>query len=395
VEVGGAYGGSIRALETYLAHSDQSRFQHDVLLYYPTPGSERLVKHATQVSTVFKGGPWQPRAGSPRRLLRRRVGHRARRVLPARLFASAAEYLTLVGHLPLVARLYRTIRSGDYDLVHANNTFSYQAPTILAVQCLGLPLIGHVRNPVHNSLLAKALMAQADCIVTVADFFRSDLAAWHGSTPIHTCRDGVESPVVDATAARALRRSLVPPGGCLIGSVGRLDPQKGYPYLIDAARDLVARRRNVRFVVAGDGPSRQCLETLIASLGLCDHFLLCGFRTDVPEFLAALDVFVSSSLWEGLPLAVVEAMLLERPVVATNVGGTSEVVLDGRTGYLVPPRDPTALSAAVLTILSDPLGAGRMVRAAQAQVTSLLDAGSAARAFDLQVEGVLNRTRRR
>jgi glycosyltransferase involved in cell wall biosynthesis len=149
-------------------------------------------------------------------------------------------------------------------------------------------------------------------------------------------------------AAAQLRKSLLGDGTLLIGAAGRLDQQKAYHHLIEAARLVCLARPDARFAIAGEGPLRPELETLIRRFDLGARVMLCGFMPDVGTFLGALDLFVCSSLWEGLPIAVVEAMLLGKPVVATDVGGMSEIVRSTEGGSLVPPGDPQALAESLL-----------------------------------------------
>jgi glycosyltransferase involved in cell wall biosynthesis len=188
-------------------------------------------------------------------------------------------------------------------------------------------------------------------VATVNRALESELNGWGVPIPVSTCHDGVDLPAPDESVSSALRASLLAEPGFLVGSVGRLDPQKDYQNFVLAARLVLDKCPNVRFAVAGEGPLRLSLENLIARLGLKGRFHLCGFRPDVVNFLAALDVFVLSSRWEGLPLAVLEAMLLGKPVVATNVGGNAEVIGPPLTGQIVPPADPNALAEAVLKVL--------------------------------------------
>ena len=138
----------------------------------------------------------------------------------------------------------------------------------------------------------------------------------------------------------------------------------------------------MRFAITGEGPSRGLLERRIAALGLRGHFRLCGFSSDVGSFIAALDVFASSSVWEGLPLAVVEAMLLGKPVVATDVGGNSELVVPGRTGRLVPARDARALATAIQAAASRESASTIDVQAVRAAAAAVADPRANARAFD-------------
>jgi len=135
----------------------------------------------------------------------------------------------------------------------------------------------------------------------------------------------------------------------IVLSVARLDAQKGHTYLLAAIRHVP----NAIFVLAGDGPERACLEAQADRLGIGDRVIFLGHRNDVADLLASCDLFVLPSLYEGLPLSLLEAMAAGKPVVATSVGGTPEAVLDGETGFLVPPRDPAPLVGAIHRLLAD------------------------------------------
>lgn len=139
----------------------------------------------------------------------------------------------------------------------------------------------------------------------------------------------------------------------VIGQVSRLDEQKGHTYLIQAAPEIIARQPHVKFVLIGDGPLRAELEQQIKARGVQDHFVLLGFRHDVPELLPLFDIFVLPSLYEGLPNVVLEAMACGLPVVATPVDGTKEAVINGETGFLVPERDPHQLAQKLLAVISN------------------------------------------
>ena len=140
----------------------------------------------------------------------------------------------------------------------------------------------------------------------------------------------------------------------LLGTVARMTKVKGHIHLIRVAPKIVAQVPRARFAFIGDGPERPFLESEVERLGLQEHFCFTGMRDDVPRLLSAMDVFVlPTALREGLPLAIAEAMACGLPVIATNVGGVREVVLDGKTGFLLPPRDEEALCDAVLTLLQD------------------------------------------
>jgi len=138
----------------------------------------------------------------------------------------------------------------------------------------------------------------------------------------------------------------------IIGGVGRLDEAKGFTYLIDAMAYLSAEYPTLTLVLAGQGPLLEPLKAQAARLGLADHVRFLGFCRDVQQVYDALDVFVLSSLCEALPYALLEAMATCLPTVGTTVGGVAEVVVSGRTGFLVPPRDGEALASALRPLLA-------------------------------------------
>ena len=139
----------------------------------------------------------------------------------------------------------------------------------------------------------------------------------------------------------------------VIGTVARLEIQKGHRYLIAAAPEIINKFSNVVFVFAGDGTLRQELETQVNALGLQENFRFLGFRKDVKELLFAFDVFVLPSLFEGLPNVILEAMASGRPIVATAVDGTPELIEHNETGLLVPPKSPHALQEQILNLLEN------------------------------------------
>jgi glycosyltransferase involved in cell wall biosynthesis len=174
----------------------------------------------------------------------------------------------------------------------------------------------------------------------------------------------------------------IQPGSRVVGTVGRLNAQKGHTYLLQAAERLAEKRGDVQWVIAGDGELRVRLEEEARLRGLEPHVRFLGHRSDVPEVLAALDLFVLSSNFEGMCFAVAEALAVEVPVVATDVGGVSQSVVDGETGLLVPPRDPVALAAAIERLLDDGIERARLGRAGRTRVEELYDLSAMAAATE-------------
>lgn len=163
----------------------------------------------------------------------------------------------------------------------------------------------------------------------------------------------------DPDAGTALRAALgIPAGAPLVGMVACLKPQKAPLDFLEVAARVAAARPDAAFLIAGDGELRLSVEEHARRLGLAGRLHLLGWRRDVPRVMAGLDVVLLTSLWEGLPRVVPEAIAAGRPVVATAVDGTAEILRDGENGLVTRPHDCDGLAARVLTLLADP-GLGR------------------------------------
>jgi len=186
-------------------------------------------------------------------------------------------------------------------------------------------------------------------------------------------RSGVHLADLAAAAERAgragqpaLRTRLgLPAAGPILGVVPCLKPQKAPLDFVEAAARIASVRPEASFVMVGDGPLRPQIEARARSLGIASRLHLLGWRRDVPDLLAAFDVAVLTSLWEGLPRVVPEAIAAGRPIVATAIDGTAEILRDGETALLAPPGDPGAVANQVLRLLDDPALARRIASAAR------------------------------
>jgi glycosyltransferase involved in cell wall biosynthesis len=189
----------------------------------------------------------------------------------------------------------------------------------------------------------------------------------------------VAAPGAAARAAAGLDRARP-----VVGTVGRLEDRKGHDQFLDAMRTLVATGNGTspQGLIVGDGPLRVALEGHAATIGPAGRIRFTGTVADVRPLLAAMDVFVLPSWAEGMSNALMEAMAAGRPVVATAVGGNTEVVSDGRTGVLVPPGDPAAIARAVGDLLRDPDRAMRLGAAARDDVMRRF--GARARVAELE-----------
>jgi glycosyltransferase involved in cell wall biosynthesis len=156
-----------------------------------------------------------------------------------------------------------------------------------------------------------------------------------------------------SNAEPALRKG-VPPTQRIVGLVGRLSPEKGIEYFLSAASKIKISHPQTTFVVVGEGPERNNLEATARKLGIQDSVRFTGKLDNMAEVYASLDVIVSSSLKEGLPLTILEALAAKLPVVATSVGAVPTVILHNQTGLLAPPRDADALASEIIRLLDNP-----------------------------------------
>jgi glycosyltransferase involved in cell wall biosynthesis len=233
----------------------------------------------------------------------------------------------------------------------------------VAGRLAGVPIIINSRRNVYiGSPLRESLnrwtSPLADRVIAVCELARQVEIERANVPPNHvlTIYNGLDAAAFDVSDADGLRirRSFeIPPPAPLVGSVGRLHVQKDFHTLLTAMTYVRKCLPDVRLLIVGDGDLRDALEDRARAFGLAESVTFAGHRDDIPQILAALDVFTLPSRWEGLPNAVLEAMAAGLPVVATHVGGVPELVVDAETGLLVPPQDPAALSRALLTLLEN------------------------------------------
>ena len=270
-----------------------------------------------------------------------------------------------------LVRLAARLRRDRADVLHAHLSTASLIGS-LAARLAGVPSI----VTVHGLNRRTAFMCAQRIIAVSHAVCRHLVAQGIPESRIAVIHNGIELERYrrppDAGLVRA--RLGLTPGESLIGAVGRLGPEKGHSYLIEAAALLIRRDRlPVRLVIVGEGRNRPVLEATTLRCGIAGRVTLVGFQRDVMPYEAALDLFCLPSLKEGLSLSALEAMALAKPVVASRVGGTPEVVVDGETGLLVEPADPEALAQALAGMLRDRERAQRMGEAGRARVEALFD----------------------
>jgi L-malate glycosyltransferase len=299
----------------------------------------------------------------------RALGHRAVLVAHAagELRQRAKEGLDLIPLTPRTEmdlsaawRLSRVIKQLQPDIVHAHD------PHGVAMAALALSMSTQVSKPrlvasrrvdfrLRGSALSRWKYRQVDCFICASNAIRQILLS--DGVPAAravTVHEGIDLDRVAAALPANLHEELwLPHQAPIVGNVAALVPHKGQRHLIEAAALVVRQVPDARFVIAGQGELRESLERQIKDHHLEKHVLLAGFRPDVLSVHKAFDIFVMSSLTEGLGTSLLDAMAAGKPIVATRTGGIPEVVVDGKTGILVPPRDHQAMADAIVRLLGD------------------------------------------
>ncbi|MBI5961164.1 MAG: glycosyltransferase [Chloroflexi bacterium] len=225
------------------------------------------------------------------------------------------------------------------------------------------------KNPLFSGIM-RGVMLPCDRIIAVTQYVRDYAHQWshYPLSRMIVIENGVDTIRFDPDHTTPLDRQAVwglAPDSPVIGVIGRLHPAKGHDILLRAAVEIVREVPTAQLIIIGDGELRAALESLSIELSLQDHVVFTGFMRDMPGVMAALDVVVFSSRWEGLPVTLLEAMSMGRPVVATSVGGIPDVLTHETNGLLVLPDNPAALAQEVLRILRDVTLAGRLGKSAQ------------------------------
>ncbi len=294
--------------------------------------------------------------------------------------AGLAELDTPVVRLPVrgrldygvVRELARMLDERQIDVLH---THDHRTNLIaaLAVRRRPTKLVATLHQPLrrhwwlwHLEMLDELVVQRFDRVLPVAGMIRDELVAKHPRMAARTTAvlNGVDLSRFEAPQDRAAARAElgITPDQVLCLTIGRLSDDKGIDALLDSVPAVARQCSTVRWAIAGRGPLEASLKAQCTRLGLDDRVQFLGYREDVPRLFAAADILVVASTSEGCPIAILEAMAAGCPVVCTRVGGSPEIVVQGRTGLIVEPRRPDELSDAVLRLAADPALRADMAR---------------------------------
>lgn len=280
-----------------------------------------------------------------------------------------------------ILRLRRLMRQERVDILNTHSSKDSWCGSLAARLARGVKVVRtrHVSIPIQNNLPTRWLYTRlTDAIITTGEKLREQLIRDNGFRPekIVSIATGVDLQRFNPSRYSHLtvREELgLSPETPLIGTIAMLRRMKGHHVLMDAAAQVLRQMPQVKFLIVGDIPSaspvKANLEEQVARLGIGGSVLFAGYREDVPEILAALDcVVLPSTRDEGVPQSVAQALAMARPVVATDVGATAELVENGVTGILVPPNNATALAEGILSVLRDPTTASQRALVGQQRV---------------------------
>ncbi len=324
-------GGAERLLEASLPHLDRDRFAYHVgyLLPWKTALVPAFVASGVPVHDLNMRTPGDPR---------------------------------------VLARLVALLRRERIDLIHAHLPVAGIWARV-AARVAGTPRVVYTEHnvPQRYALPTRVLNHRTyrmnDVVIAVSDEVRREIEPYTNGRPrIVTIQNAVDAGALGATEVDrgAIRREFgFPPDALLVTTVGNLTAKKGHTFLLAAAARIAAHHPAARFLIVGQGPLADSLRAEAARLDLNGTVAFAGFRADAVRLMAASDLFVLSSMFEGLPVTLLEAMALGKPSVVTRVGGIPEVT-DETSSVFVEPGDPAALAAAIGALLEAPARRERM-----------------------------------
>lgn len=305
--------------------------------------------------------------------------------IATRVVPGLVNHISPIANLKAVAEIRKIIIQGNYDIVHTHTKVAGVVGRLAARAAKVHVIVHHVHgwgSPEEMSTGMRMLhlglerlcgrftnriiaVCKRDIQKGLAHLIAEEdkFALIYNGIDLEKFRQGADDHQVRSELG-------LDPDYKLVGMIGRLDQQKNPFDFIRAAAIVVKAYSKVQFLLIGDGPLRSDCERLISELHLQDKFFLLGYKDDVARILSILTMTAMSSLWEGLPLAFLESMSAGKPVVANNVDGASEVVIDGETGFLVTPRQPAEMAERILFLLNNETLCSEMGRIAR-QRTSI------------------------
>ncbi len=247
--------------------------------------------------------------------------------------------------------IIRYLRQSRCDILHSH-LLDEIGPIV--GKLAGARVVATVHSDKHYSAADRFALSRSDLVLGCGTQVLRNISRFIPRRKVRVLKNAIHKPDDTGSCRKdVLKRFGIREESKLVVSLGRLARLKGYDLLIKAFRQVVTAVPEAVLLIGGEGEERSRLDDLIKSSGLLENIKLPGLVTEIHEVLASCDLYVNSSRWEGLPMTLLEAIAHGRPMVATDVGGNSEVVHDGITGILVPPEDTGRLANAIIRMLKD------------------------------------------
>jgi glycosyltransferase involved in cell wall biosynthesis len=393
LESGTGPGGSVNFLRDFLLHVDHSTAQFIVGLYSPNPSKTLEEIRRLGYSVVFfkhsRLGPPKNSAGfsalfdaSLKKLRKLRT---AARIL-SRLFRV---------QLPLTWKVWRFINRETIDIVVLNQDVHFHVPGVLAAKLAGRPCICRKAGGIGEArLLKRFLNPGIDLFVSISKATETDQRNTPGTRKVVNIYEGLDlQRFASLPAKEAMRESLgISEGKKVVAAITRVEIGKGLPEFVHMAATVIRRYPNVVFLLVGDegldrGTLSLELRNLVHSLDLHAHIIFTGWRDDIPALMNCVDIFVHcpTTFTEGLARTCLETMAAGIPAVVSENGGMSDAVVNGVTGFVVPPGDIKAMAKSVLLLLENEARCGEFGERARLRVAQLFDAAHNSRNLQEQI----------
>ncbi|MHA2216763.1 MAG: glycosyltransferase family 4 protein [Candidatus Hodarchaeales archaeon] len=268
--------------------------------------------------------------------------------------------LTKYGYYLFLAsrRLISFLKKNDIDLIVPNENLS-RVITALSSKFIKIPIVSQIDGEWNkgkiDDLLRVLYIHSFDKLIATSNAVREPFNK-NGMSfyKIRTIHPGIDLEAFDPKIKSFVRREYsISEDSIVLGIVGKLDEIKGHKYLFKALQKIHAIYSNVKCLVVGVGPHERELKKSTKEFGLEDVIIFTGYRQDMPQVMKAIDLLVCPSLTEALPIVILEAMAMAKPVIGTDVGGISEAIVNGENGFLIPPKDVDALISTLQNLIGD------------------------------------------
>lgn len=368
-EISGGWGGSSSALYDLLKNLDRTRFNPIVVTSTQGPHLEKIRQLGIEVKKTYGFFFNESRIFQK---IQQRI----------KILAYVIYFITLcIDMFLMVPRLVFIIKRKKINLLHLNNNIMLNLSGIIAGKITRVPTICYIRVTRNLTRLEKFFVPFVDRFIVLTNKAKELYKLWIQPEKIEMVYDGLDlKTFFKAGKDNSIRKEFNLDNVPLVGIVGRLVEGKGHEDFILSIPYVRQKHQDCKFLIVGNDPSEEKiienrLKNLLNELKLNNQVIFTGWRNDISAIIHDLDILVqaTSTFPEGFGLTCIEAMALSKPVVATNIPGPSEVVVNNQTGFLVPSRNPQALAEAMLKLLDDRELAKQMGEAGRKRAEELFD----------------------